>query len=77
MSRRFAQTGGREAVVARMPNCDLCQQKGKTTEAVIDGATRMGPWAYMCQSHFRQYGLGLGEGVGQKLFTDDIPPAAA
>jgi hypothetical protein len=73
MSRRFAQTGGREAVVAVIPNCDLCSSEGKTTEAVVDGKTQMGPWAYMCPAHFRQYGVGLGEGRGQKLFTSDTP----
>jgi hypothetical protein len=68
VSKRFAATGGREAVVGTMPNCDIC---ANGTKAVYDGKTRMGPWAYMCESHYQSYGLGLGEGVGQKLFTSD------
>jgi len=42
--------------------CDIC---GKTAE--YDGKTRMGPWAYMCERHFRKLGVGLGTGKGQKL----------
>ena len=72
MSNRFTKSGGTEAVVFEIPNCDLCKQNGKTTPAVYDGATNMGPWGYMCEGHFRQFGVGLGEGRGQKLFTTDI-----
>ncbi len=72
MSKRFTQTGGREAVVDTIPPCDLCQaQKMPPHPAAYDGATTMGPWAYMCESHFQLYGVGLGEGRGQKLFTSD------
>jgi hypothetical protein len=73
MSKRFEQTGGREAVVDRMPTCDLCRGGGRPTEpAFYDGKTTQGPWAFMCERHFREYGVGLGEGRGQKLFTEDI-----
>ena len=32
----------------------------------IDGKTRMGPWANMSPESFKQYGVGLGTGRGQK-----------
>ena len=35
--------------------------------AEYDAATSMGPWADMCESHFRQFGTGLGLGKGQRL----------
>jgi hypothetical protein len=69
MSKRFAATKGREAVVSTMPNCDLC---ANGTKAVYDGKTQMGPWAYMCERHYQNVGVGLGEGMGQKLYTSDI-----
>ena len=51
--------------------CDLLGwddvHKGVKVEAGYDGATTMGPWADMCESHFRQYGTGLGLGMGQRL----------
>lgn len=72
MSNRFRSTDGREAVVSTIPRCDFCNQNGETKDAVYDAASAMGPWAYMCESHFQQHGVGLGEGRGQKLFTEDI-----
>jgi len=46
----------------RIPTCNFCEN-----DAEYDGATSVGPWAYMCETHFSQYGTGLGLGVGQKL----------
>ncbi len=48
--------------VSKLPKCDFCDEKAK-----VDGATRLGPWAYMCDYHFKEEGLGLGLGKGQKL----------
>jgi len=48
--------------VTSLPKCDFC-----TKLANYDGATKQGPWAYMCDKHFNQYGKGLGMGVGQRL----------
>lgn len=48
--------------VTRLPSCDFC-----TERAMVDGKTRMRPWAYMCAFHFGKYGVGLGVGRGQKL----------
>lgn len=31
--------------------CDYCDK-----QAIVDGKTRMGPWAYMCPTHLHMYG---------------------
>jgi len=46
----------------RIPPCDFCAKP-----AAVDGKTRSGPWAYMCPSHFKAQGIGLGLGRGQQL----------
>lgn len=56
-----------EAKVARIPNCDFCDEEGQPQEAQYDGATSHGPWAFMCERHFHLWGKGLGTGKGQKL----------
>ena len=43
--------------------CDLCNSTGLFV--LIDGKTRMGPWANMCQLCHDLYGVGLGTGYGQ------------
>jgi hypothetical protein len=52
--------------VSSRPSCDFCK-----SEAVIDGKTRLGPWAYMCPLHFAVYGVGLGLGKGQFLLVEE------
>lgn len=54
-----------EAKVVRIPNCDF--DHATPTPALYDGGTIQGPWAYMCQTHFDAFGIGLGMGKGQKL----------
>lgn len=44
------------------PKCDFCESSAK-----YDGKTKAGPWAYMCEEDFQEWGLGLGLGLGQKL----------
>ena len=56
-----------EVKIDVLPACDFC----KTNEAKYDGRTTLGPWAYMCQSCFRIYGVGLGLGKGQRLVLND------
>ena len=34
-----------------MPKCDFCNN-----DAVYDGKTVKGPWAYMCEKHFAIWG---------------------
>lgn len=41
--------------------CDLCGSK-----TGYDCKTRMGSWAYLCETHFKSLGVGLGTGKGQK-----------
>ena len=48
--------------VAVLPKCDFCVRPAR-----YDGKTRMGPWANMCEIHFRSCGVGLGLGRGQEL----------
>ena len=55
-----------EAEVLELPNCEFCAD-GKTP-ATYDGKTTFaGKWAYMCEVHFQQFGVGLGLGKGQRL----------
>ena len=50
--------------VASIPKCDLC----KEADAIVDGRTAFGPWAYMCKRCWLVRGVGrLGTGYGQKL----------
>ncbi len=44
--------------------CDLCGMP--ILQVFVDGKTRMGSWANMCLSCFKQDGVGLGTGLGQK-----------
>lgn len=51
--------------VTEIPMCDIkmCGEK-----ATVDGRTIYGPWAYMCDRHWQQIGVGrLGTGYGQQL----------
>jgi hypothetical protein len=59
-----------ETVVLALPTCNLCEEAGYTEPALYDAHTTMGPWAYLCQEHFDDYGIGLGLGQGQKLVLD-------
>ena len=34
--------------------CDFCKQPAK-----YDGKTKLGPWAYMCEEHFKQLGYNV------------------
>lgn len=56
-----------EVKVGKLPYCNYCQQRGAKVLAKYDGATRSGPWAFMCQDHFDVHGRGLGMGIGQRL----------
>ncbi len=62
------------ATVTELPNCGLCEMKGRTEPAEYDGRTAIGQWAFMCQQHYDQYGVGLGTGKGQKLVLPTKQP---
>lgn len=55
--------GGTEVYVEKLPMCDFSCGR----QALYDGRTKQGPWAYMCEEHFKQHGVGLGTGRGQRL----------
>jgi hypothetical protein len=58
----------KSVVVSELPPCDICKINfNRIVSAKYDGKTFSGPWAYMCQNHFDQYGIGLGLGRGQEL----------
>jgi len=57
--------------VISLPKCAFCAQNGKEKDAKVDGATRLGPWANMCDTHFAVFGVGLGTGKGQELVLRD------
>lgn len=48
--------------VESLPYCDFCEQV-----AAYDAVTTLGPWANMCETHWKEYGVQLGTGWGQKL----------
>ncbi|MEO0126303.1 MAG: hypothetical protein ABIL44_00965 [candidate division WOR-3 bacterium] len=52
-----------EVKVDSLPVCDFCKKR----PAKYDGRTNLGPWAYMCKTCFKVYGVGIGLGKGQKL----------
>lgn len=56
------RTRGRVLTVQRQPLCDFCDRP-----ALFSGRTNLGVWANMCPRHFKENGLGLGLGVGQRL----------
>ncbi len=59
------------ARVLTIPKCDFCGVNGESKRpATVDGTTTTGQWAYMCEVHFRIHGVGLGEGLGQRLVLD-------
>lgn len=46
---------------------EYCQLTRKLlTHTFIDGKTKMGPWAIMSEDAHAKYGVGLGQGKGQK-----------
>ena len=55
-------------LVDALPECNICLDG---TPAEYDAKTTMGPWAYLCQPHFDQIGMGLGLGIGQRLVVRD------
>lgn len=45
-------------------NCDLCGRF--IALEFIDGATKLGPWGYLCPGCHTRHGYGLGTGKGQR-----------
>ena len=63
MNPKTDNPNGTEVYVQELPMCDF----GCGRQALYDGRTVTGQWAYMCESCFKQYGVGLGTGKGQRL----------
>ncbi len=53
------------------PICDFCKEY-TTGGTFVDGKTKRGPWAIMCETNgcFNRYGVGVGPGQGQRYDTD-------
>lgn len=64
---------GDTAYILHPEYCDLCKSQGLQVQAVYDGKTVHGPWAYMCEEHFGAMGVGLGTGRGQRLIVGEKP----
>lgn len=53
--------------LSEVTNCQVCHKPfGKY---FIDGATKMGHWALMCEGCHKNVGNGLGIGHGQRYLT--------
>lgn len=64
-----------QAKVARIPNCQLCEAKGKAVRAYADARIpSRGYWAYICYDDFVSLGCSLGTGKGQTLILDAPDP---
>jgi hypothetical protein len=58
------QRKGTEVVVDALPPCDWDATHGP---ASYDFKSTSGPWGYGCDACFKERGMGLGLGIGQKL----------
>lgn len=45
-----------------MPNCE--------EEAEYDEKTKMGPWAYLCEAHHQEVGVGIGTKLEKRVKID-------
>jgi hypothetical protein len=62
-----------KVVVEAIPQCDMCEIVwGVKKEAAVDGKTKNGPWANMCETCFKKHGVGLGTGKGQRYVKETI-----
>jgi hypothetical protein len=55
----------RVITLSNLPSCSFCGEHAR-----YDGATSFGAWAFMCQSDWLRYGVGLGLGKGQLLLLE-------
>ena len=57
-----------ESYIGSTPKyCDICDDEFgvETTDRFVDGKTKSGPWALMCETCHEDFGVGLGVGCGQ------------
>ena len=50
-------------------HCDIGKEEIKGV--FIDGKTHMGPWGCMCEPCHKEFGIGLGMGMGQKYVQQE------
>ena len=50
---------------------DRYESHGVAHDGGSSNLVARGKWAYMCEGHYEDYGVGLGLGVGQKLILRD------
>lgn len=55
------------ATVESLPACDIHGDH----PAAYDARTRTGQWGFLCEAAFREHGVGLGTGKGQRLRLRD------
>ena len=65
-----ARRAGYVGYVARVGSIPKCDVPGCAREAIVDGKTVYGPWAYLCARHYRAIGVGIGPGKGQVLVLE-------
>lgn len=65
----MSELGRTEVEVSQLPLCQFTHTDDEPVRAAYDGKTKEGPWAYMCEWHFSQRGVGLGLGKGQRLIV--------
>jgi hypothetical protein len=68
-----ARKMGYVGYIARVGSIPACDVPGCAQEAIVDGKTVHGPWAYLCGRHFRALGVGIGPGKGQVLVLESEP----
>lgn len=63
----------KESWVHELPDCDICNNG---TRAYVDAIMHDGRWAFMCERHWKEFGMfsELGTGKGQKLLTYQSRP---
>lgn len=52
-------------------DCDLCKAEGRKRKAIYDAKTRRGPWAYLCEDHYKSDAHPAYEKGATKL--EDVP----
>lgn len=71
MGTNINETQMKDAILNKIPQCQFCG-----TDAAYDAKTNFGPWAYVCEAHYKSHcvqhpGLGfrlkLSETAGLKI----------
>jgi len=55
-----------KVLVSEKPKCDFCNKA-----AEYDFKMQIGTWAHGCEKHFKEFGIKLCLGYGQKLIEED------